>query len=119
MSFGDGSWDLQLLVTDLQVERVLRVRGGEHIGGVMIKLVDMLDIAMDWSDHAVWWPARNTWLTNTRSGLSYESYFSILIKNLFFQIDTFALLLQGELILNVVAKFFKVKRKMTTSSPLF
>jgi len=55
-----------LLVTDLQVERVLRVRGGEHIGGVMIKLVDMLDIAMDWSDHAVWWPARNTWLTNTR-----------------------------------------------------
>merc|ERR1719225_1863603 len=32
----------------------------------MIKLVDMLDIAEDWSDHAVWWPARNLWLTNTR-----------------------------------------------------
>ena len=65
MPLGDGSWDLQLVVTDLQVERVLRVVGGEHVGGVMIKLVDMLDIAMDWSDHAVWWPVRNLWLTNT------------------------------------------------------
>nr|CAD7447055.1 unnamed protein product [Timema bartmani] len=25
-----------------------------------------LDIAMDWSDHALWWPARNVWLTRTR-----------------------------------------------------
>jgi kindlin 2 len=24
---------------------------------------------MDWSDHALWWPARNTWLTRTRSTL--------------------------------------------------
>nr|CAD7458812.1 unnamed protein product [Timema tahoe] len=24
------------------------------------------DIAMDWSDHALWWPARNVWLTRTR-----------------------------------------------------
>ena len=27
------------------------------------------DIAMDWSDHALWWPARNHWLTRTRSTL--------------------------------------------------
>jgi kindlin 2 len=27
------------------------------------------DIAMDWSDHALWWPARNTWLSRTRSTL--------------------------------------------------
>lgn len=27
------------------------------------------DIAMDWSDHALWWPARNMWLTRTRSTL--------------------------------------------------
>ena len=72
LHLGDGSWDLQLLVTDLQVERVLRVQGGDHIGGVMIKLVDMLDIAMDWSDHAVWWPAKNMWLTNTR--LTLDQY---------------------------------------------
>ncbi|KAF7414582.1 hypothetical protein HZH68_003071 [Vespula germanica] len=26
-------------------------------------------IAMDWSDHALWWPARNHWLTRTRSTL--------------------------------------------------
>ena len=48
------------------MERSIRVRGEEHIGGVMIKLVDVLDIAMDWSDHALWWPAKNTWLHNTR-----------------------------------------------------
>jgi hypothetical protein len=50
----------------MQVERVIRVRGEEHIGGIMIKLADVLDIAMDWSDHALWWPAKNTWLHNTR-----------------------------------------------------
>ena len=66
LPLGDGSWDLQLLVTDLQVERVLRVSGDDHIGGVMIKLVDMLDIAMDWSDHAIWWPSQNKWLDKTR-----------------------------------------------------
>ena len=40
--YGDGSWQLSLFVTDLQVERSLRVRGDLHIGGVMIKLVDSL-----------------------------------------------------------------------------
>lgn len=24
---------------------------------------------MDWSDHALWWPDRNNWLTRTRSTL--------------------------------------------------
>lgn len=32
----------------------------------MIKLVDILDIAMDWSDHALWWPGHNKWLDKTR-----------------------------------------------------
>jgi len=64
--YGDGSWDLTVFVTDLQVERTLRVKGDLHIGGVMIKLVDSLDIAMDWSDHAIWWPNRNIWLDKTR-----------------------------------------------------
>lgn len=27
------------------------------------------DIAVDWSDHALWWPSRNKWLTRTRSTL--------------------------------------------------
>lgn len=66
---GDGTWDLRVCVTDLQVERSLRVKGDLHIGGVMLRLVEDLDIAMDWSDHALWWPARNTWLLRTRSTL--------------------------------------------------
>ncbi|XP_050531297.1 unc-112-related protein-like [Daktulosphaira vitifoliae] len=66
---GDGSWNLQIYVSDLQVERTLRVKGDLHIGGVMLRLVEDLDIAMDWSDHALWWPTRNSWLTRTRSTL--------------------------------------------------
>lgn len=65
----DGSWVLRVYVTDLQVERSLRVKGELHIGGVMLRLVEDLDIAMDWSDHALWWPAHNHWLTRTRSTL--------------------------------------------------
>lgn len=42
VSVGDGSWTLTIFVTDLQVERSLRVRGDLHIGGVMIRLVDEL-----------------------------------------------------------------------------
>lgn len=38
----DGSWELNILVTDLQVERTLRVMGDLHIGGVMVKLVEAL-----------------------------------------------------------------------------
>ncbi|XP_034944759.1 unc-112-related protein-like isoform X1 [Chelonus insularis] len=65
----DGSWVLRVYITDLQVERNLRVKGELHIGGVMLRLVEDLDIAMDWSDHALWWPERNLWLTRTRSTL--------------------------------------------------
>lgn len=65
----DGSWVLRVYVTDLQVERSLRVKGELHIGGVMLRLVEDLHIAVDWSDHALWWPARNHWLTRTRSTL--------------------------------------------------
>ena len=27
------------------------------------------DIALDWSDHALWWPDKNCWLSRTRSTL--------------------------------------------------
>ncbi|XP_042226570.1 unc-112-related protein-like isoform X2 [Homarus americanus] len=66
---GDGSWELHINVTDLQVERILRVKSDLHIGGVMLRLVEELDIAVDWSDHALWWPKKNMWLTHTRSTL--------------------------------------------------
>ena len=39
---GDGSWELKVLVTDLAVERCLRVKGDLHIGGVMLRLVEEL-----------------------------------------------------------------------------
>ena len=42
VAVGDGSWTLTVFVTDLQVERRLRVKGDLHIGGVMIRLVDEL-----------------------------------------------------------------------------
>ncbi|XP_033736193.1 LOW QUALITY PROTEIN: fermitin family homolog 2-like [Pecten maximus] len=66
----DGSWNLTITVTDLQVERTLRVTGDLNVGGVMVQLVEALDIAMDWSDHSLWWPERNTWLTRSRSTLN-------------------------------------------------
>ncbi|CAG9813834.1 unnamed protein product [Phaedon cochleariae] len=66
---GDGSWDLRVFVTDLQTERLIRVKGDVHIGGVMLRLVEDLEISMDWSDHALWWPEQNVWLTRTRSTL--------------------------------------------------
>ncbi|XP_044728627.1 unc-112-related protein-like isoform X2 [Chrysoperla carnea] len=66
---GDGSWVLQVFVTDLQFEKSIRVKGDLHIGGVMLALVEDIGITMDWSDHALWWPARNMWLTRTRSTL--------------------------------------------------
>ncbi|XP_059621462.1 unc-112-related protein-like [Phlebotomus argentipes] len=65
---GDNTWNLRVFITDLQVEKTLRVRGDLHIGGVMLKLVDP-ENPKDWSDHALWWPAKNTWLTRTRSTL--------------------------------------------------
>ena len=39
---GDGSWNLRVYVTELQVERSLRVKGDLHIGGVMLRLVEDL-----------------------------------------------------------------------------
>lgn len=47
---GDGSWNLQIYVSDLQVERTLRVKGDLHIGGVMLRLVEDLG---EWSLHSI------------------------------------------------------------------
>ncbi|KAI1288472.1 Uncharacterized protein HDE_09420 [Halotydeus destructor] len=66
---GDGSWELKIYVTDLKVERTLRVKGDLHVGGLMFKLVEDLDVAIDWSDHSLWWPQKNQWLSRTRSTL--------------------------------------------------
>lgn len=39
---GDGSWTLNISVTDLDKEKTVRVTGDLHIGGVMLKLVEEL-----------------------------------------------------------------------------
>ncbi|KAH8028044.1 hypothetical protein HPB51_012630 [Rhipicephalus microplus] len=65
----DGSWELCIHVTDLKLDRKLRVKGDMHIGGVMLQLVESLNVPTDWSDHALWWPEQNTWLTRTKSTL--------------------------------------------------
>ena len=39
---GDGSWELKIYVSDLKVERTLRVKGDLHVGGLMFKLVEDL-----------------------------------------------------------------------------
>ncbi|CAJ0569841.1 unnamed protein product, partial [Mesorhabditis spiculigera] len=82
----DGSWQLSILVTDMNIQRNLYVTGEEHIGGLMLKLVNEigtypdsghlpilpLDISRDWSDHALWWPDKRQWLRHTRSTLDQK-----------------------------------------------
>ncbi|CAG9540940.1 unnamed protein product [Cercopithifilaria johnstoni] len=65
----DGSWQISILVTDLNIQRNLYVTGSLHIGGLMLRLVDEVDVSKDWSDHALWWPEKRRWLTHTRSTL--------------------------------------------------
>ncbi|VDO60857.1 unnamed protein product [Onchocerca flexuosa] len=65
----DGSWQISILVTDLNIQRSLYVTGSLHIGGLMLRLVDEVDMSKDWSDHALWWPEKRRWLTHTRSTL--------------------------------------------------
>uniref|UniRef100_A0A0N5A855 PH domain-containing protein n=1 Tax=Syphacia muris TaxID=451379 RepID=A0A0N5A855_9BILA len=65
----DGSWSLTVSVTDMNITRDLYVTGSLHIGGLMLRLVDEIDVTKDWSDHALWWPDKRRWLTHTRSTL--------------------------------------------------
>lgn len=37
---GDGSWNLTIYVTDMNVERKMVVKSDMHIGGVMLKLTE-------------------------------------------------------------------------------
>uniref|UniRef100_A0AC35UG25 PH domain-containing protein n=1 Tax=Rhabditophanes sp. KR3021 TaxID=114890 RepID=A0AC35UG25_9BILA len=75
-----GTWKLQVVITDLNISQNLYVRGDEHIGGVMRKLVEQVPSvhnqsrnadydAKDWSAHYLWWPDKCKWLLHTRSTL--------------------------------------------------
>lgn len=65
----DGSWELKIYIEDVQTEKTLRVKGDLHIGGVMFRLVEAIELKLNWSDHALWWPAKRQWLLHTRSTL--------------------------------------------------
>jgi kindlin 2 len=41
---GDGSWQLPVLVTDMNIQRNLYVRGDLHLGGLMLRLVEEIGI---------------------------------------------------------------------------
>jgi len=41
-SYGDGTWELTIAVTDVGAEKTLRVKGDLHVGGLMVRLVQEL-----------------------------------------------------------------------------
>jgi len=41
-SYGDGSWELSIAVTEVGAEKSLRVKGDLHVGGLMVRLVHEL-----------------------------------------------------------------------------
>ncbi|XP_035865466.1 fermitin family homolog 1 isoform X1 [Phyllostomus discolor] len=67
--FASGSWELVVQVDHPSKEKdkdvPLRVSGDLHIGGVMLKLVEKMKIAQDWSDFALWWEQKRCWLLKT------------------------------------------------------
>ncbi|XP_014317857.1 fermitin family homolog 1 [Myotis lucifugus] len=67
--FASASWDLVVRVDhpdeEEQKDVTLRVSGDLHVGGVMLKLVEQINIAQDWSDFALWWEQKRCWLLKT------------------------------------------------------
>uniref|UniRef100_A0A7N6AHP0 PH domain-containing protein n=1 Tax=Anabas testudineus TaxID=64144 RepID=A0A7N6AHP0_ANATE len=67
--YADTSWELVVKVDQKdgsEPEEVkLRVKGDLHVGGLMLKLVEKIEVHQDWSDHALWWDRRQCWLLKT------------------------------------------------------
>ncbi|EHB14243.1 Fermitin family-like protein 1 [Heterocephalus glaber] len=67
--FTPASWELVVRVdhpnSEEQRDITLRVSGDLHVGGVMLKLVEEINIAQDWSDFALWWEQKHCWLLKT------------------------------------------------------
>lgn len=66
--FASASWELVVRVerpNEEEKEVTLRVSGDLHIGGVMLKLVEQINISQDWSDFALWWEQKHCWLLKT------------------------------------------------------
>ncbi|KAJ7422955.1 Fermitin family 1 [Willisornis vidua] len=67
--YGAHTWELLLKVEhqlkDVQKEFFLPVTGDLHIGGLMLKLVEKINVSQDWSDYAFWWEQKKCWLLKT------------------------------------------------------
>nr|XP_033795873.1 fermitin family homolog 1 [Geotrypetes seraphini] len=67
--YGSTSWELSVIVDhqyeEEQKEFGIRVSGDLHIGGVMLRLVEQINVSQDWSDYALWWGQKNCWLLKT------------------------------------------------------
>ncbi|XP_034802935.1 fermitin family homolog 1 isoform X2 [Pan paniscus] len=67
--FTFASWELVVRVDhpneEQQKDVTLRVSGDLHVGGVMLKLVEQINISQDWSDFALWWEQKHCWLLKT------------------------------------------------------
>uniref|UniRef100_A0A8D2FDL4 Fermitin family member 1 n=1 Tax=Theropithecus gelada TaxID=9565 RepID=A0A8D2FDL4_THEGE len=67
--FTSASWELVVHVDhpneEQQKDVTLRVSGDLHVGGVMLKLVEQINISQDWSDFALWWEQKHCWLLKT------------------------------------------------------
>ncbi|NWI72387.1 FERM1 protein, partial [Dryoscopus gambensis] len=67
--YGSHTWELLLQVDHqhegAEKEVLLPVTGDLHVGGLMLKLVEKIKIAQDWSDYAFWWEQKKCWLLKT------------------------------------------------------
>ena len=81
-----SSWQLRIQVhmpSSGVIEHTLRVTGDTHIGGLIYQLVEQQEVSsqsaaasrasipIDWSDYALWWPAKNMWLKRTKYTLDH------------------------------------------------
>ncbi|XP_069750141.1 fermitin family homolog 3-like [Narcine bancroftii] len=109
----DASWELKIAVEELGADAepiTLRVTGDIHIGGVILQLVEKIDIKKNWSDHALWWEQKNRWLLKTswtldKCGIQADA-------RLYFTTQSKSVLLQ-------LPNMKTVRVKASFSSPLF
>jgi kindlin 2 len=78
------TWTLNVFIEDLSIARELHVSGDLHVGTLIYKLVESINIGnKNWSDYGLWWPNKKIWLLNTKSTL--DQYGVQAEDNLLFQ----------------------------------
>lgn len=88
--------NIQVYINDTLKKLSIEINSDTHVGGLMLKIVDLIDIRHDWSDYALWWPLKNNWLLKTRTtleqyGLSSNDTleFTTIHKNLRLRLPSF------------------------------